>query len=65
MACWLASGPGRAAEFELALGGWADLGLSRQAAGRGLEDLGASGLVSVSRRPGRNPVVLLRDPSHV
>jgi DNA-binding transcriptional ArsR family regulator len=57
MACWLIAGRGPAAEVELAMGGWEDLGLSRQAAGRGLEALETAGLVA--SRPGRSPVVLV------
>ncbi len=59
MACWLIAGRARAPAFELALGEWGELGLSRQAAARGLDSLCSAGLVSVSPRPGRSPVVML------
>jgi hypothetical protein len=52
---------GREAEFELGLSEWADLGLSRFSASRGVEFLQQAGLVSVVDRPGRRPVVTLRD----
>jgi hypothetical protein len=61
MACWLTAGWGRSAEFELALSGWALLGLSRQAAGRGLDQLRRAGLVGVHARPGNSPIVTIRD----
>jgi DNA-binding transcriptional ArsR family regulator len=61
MACWLRAGWERSADFELALGDWAELGLSRPTAGRGLASLEAAGLVTVERRPGRSPVVTLLD----
>jgi hypothetical protein len=63
MACWLLAGWERAAEFELALSGWADLGLTRYAAGRGLGPLGAARLVVVTHRPGRSPAVRIADPA--
>jgi DNA-binding transcriptional ArsR family regulator len=62
MACWLTAERVRAPHFELALGGWTDLGLSRQAAGRGLDALKMAGLVSTRDRPGRSPLVLIREP---
>lgn len=59
MACWLVAGWERAGELELRLGEWTDLGLSRQSAGRGLEALERTGLVTVRRSAGRPPVVRL------
>ena len=59
--CWLLAGWGRSADFELALDGWADLGLSRFAASRGLDELERAKLVSVGRTPGRSPVVTVLD----
>jgi hypothetical protein len=53
---------GREAEFELGLSEWGALGLSRFSASRGLECLRRSSLVSVVERPGRRPMVTLRDP---
>ncbi|MBV8383005.1 MAG: hypothetical protein JOZ63_10375 [Planctomycetaceae bacterium] len=61
-ACWLLAGWERSAEFELALDGWADLGLSRYSASRGLDALRRAGLVSVAPRPGRSPIVSILDP---
>jgi len=61
VACWLQAGSEASAETELALGGWPDLGLSRFAAGRGLDTLEGAGLVSVIHRPGLPPVVTLRE----
>ena len=61
-ACWLVAGWNRAAQIDLSLGRWSDLGLSRQAASRGLACLDMAELVAVSLRPGRSPIVLLRDP---
>lgn len=58
-ACWLAAGWERSGTVELPLGGWAELGLSRQAAGRGLDALERAGLVEVRRSAGRPPVVRL------
>jgi hypothetical protein len=60
-ACWLLAGWSRSAEFELALGGWADLGISRDSASRGLQELGSAELVNIVRSPGRSPVVTLLD----
>lgn len=62
-ACWLTGGRERSSHFELALGEWSDLGLTRQAAGRGLESLESAGLVSVTDRPGRSPIVVIQDAS--
>ncbi|MGA7499418.1 MAG: hypothetical protein WBX00_22025 [Isosphaeraceae bacterium] len=59
--CWLLAGWERSAGFELALDGWADLGLSRFSASRGLDMLEAAKLVSVGRTPGRSPVVTILD----
>jgi hypothetical protein len=56
MACWE-----RSAEFELALNAWAEFGLSRYSASRGLDTLERAGLVSVGRMPGRPPVVTIMD----
>ena len=63
MACWIMVGWERSAEFELGLSAWAELGLSRFSAGRGLECLRGSGLVSVARRSGRSPSVSILDTS--
>jgi hypothetical protein len=60
--CWLLAGWERSAEFELALGDWAEFGLSRFSASRGLDTLEGAGLVAVARRPGLSPVVSIRDP---
>lgn len=60
--CWLLSGRERSAEFALGLGQWAELGLSRFAVSRGLGFLSRAGLVSVSPRSGRPPIVVLRGP---
>lgn len=62
-ACWLVAGWRRSAEFDLAMGGWAELGLSRHSAGRGLSELERAGLVAVTRRPGRSPAVMILDPA--
>jgi hypothetical protein len=60
-ACWLSAGWSRSAEFELALDGWSEFGLSRFSARRGLDELEKSGLVSVTRSPGRRAVVAIMD----
>jgi hypothetical protein len=60
--CWLLAGWERSADFELALGDWAEFGLSRFSASRGLDTLEGAGLVAVARRPGLSPVVSIRDP---
>ena len=52
----------RSAEFELAMGDWAEFGLSRFSASRGLDALEGAGLVSVARRPGLSPIVSILDP---
>jgi hypothetical protein len=59
--CWLFAGWERSAEFELALDGWTEFGLSRFSASRGLDELERAGLVSVGRTPGRSPVVTVLD----
>jgi hypothetical protein len=61
-ACWLLAGWERSAEFDLALGDWAEFGLSRSSASRGLDTLEGAGLVSAVRRPGRAPTVSILDP---
>ncbi len=61
LACWFVAGWERTAEIELVLSEWAVLGLSRQAAGRGLDALEQAGLVSTSQRPGCSPRVAIRD----
>jgi hypothetical protein len=53
----------RSADFELALDGWTEFGLSRFSASRGLDILERAGLVSAVRRPGRAPVVSIVDPA--
>jgi hypothetical protein len=66
--CWLLGGLGRSADFELSLDlwpgltDWAEFGLSRFSASRGLDALESAGLVSVVRRPGRPPVVSILEP---
>ena len=58
--CWLLAGWSRSADFELALDGWAEFGLSRFSASRGLDELQRAGLVVVCRRSGRpNAVTIL------
>src|SRR5262245_21499929 len=59
--CWLLAGRERSAEFELALDDWAEFGLSRFSASRGLDTLERGGLVSVVRRTGRSLVVSILD----
>jgi hypothetical protein len=59
--CWLLAGWERSAGFELALDDWAEFGLSRFSASRGLDELERAGLVSVGRTPGRSPVVTILD----
>jgi hypothetical protein len=59
--CWLLAGWERSAEFELALNGWAEFGLSRFSASRGLDVLELAELVSIVRTPGRSPVVTMLD----
>ena len=60
---WLLAGWNRSAEFELALDDSAEFGPSRSSDSRGLDTLDRAGLVSVERRPGRSPVVLIMDPT--
>jgi hypothetical protein len=57
--CWLSAGWSRSADFELALDGWAEFGLSRFSASRGLDELARVGLLSVSRRSGRPSAVTI------
>jgi hypothetical protein len=59
--CWLSAGRSRSADFELALDGWAEFGLSRFSASRALVELERAGLVSVGRTPGGSPVVTILD----
>ncbi len=59
--CWLLAGWERSAGFELALDDWAEFGLSRFSASRGLDELERAELVSVGRTPGRSPVVTVLD----
>jgi hypothetical protein len=59
--CWLLAGWGRSADFELSLDGWAEFGVSRFSASRGLDTLERVGLVSVARRSGLSPVVKILD----
>jgi DNA-binding transcriptional ArsR family regulator len=61
--CWLVAGRRRSAEFELGLSEWAELGLSRFAAGRGLHALERAGLVSLRYRPGGSPLVTVQEAS--
>jgi hypothetical protein len=58
-ACWLLAGWSRSADFELALDDWAEFGLSRFSASRGLDQLERAGLVSVGRRSGRPSAVTI------
>jgi hypothetical protein len=60
-ACWLVAGWERSAEIEFGLGRWEELGLSRFAAGRGLDQLHRADLVEVVRRPGGTSIVTLRE----
>jgi hypothetical protein len=57
--CWTVAGWCRSTEFVLGLGEWHDLGLSRFAVARGLRQLDNAGLVSISHRCGRRPIVAL------
>jgi hypothetical protein len=59
--CWLLAGWERSEEFVVRSGEWAELGLSRFAVSRGLDHLDEAGLISVSKRSGRTPIVTLRD----
>jgi len=59
--CWLLAGWSRSAQFELALDDWAEFGLSRFSASRGLDTLERAGLVAVARRSGRSPFVTVKE----
>jgi hypothetical protein len=59
--CWLVAGWERSANFELALDGWAEFGLSRFSASRGLNELERAGLVFTARMRSRSPVVTILD----
>jgi hypothetical protein len=50
----------REASFEFGLAEWAELGLSRFSAGRGIECLHRAGLVSLEHRTGKKPVVIVQ-----
>jgi hypothetical protein len=54
---WLLAGWERSAEVELVLNDWAEFGLTRYSCARGLTALEGAGLVSVTRRPGRSPII--------
>jgi hypothetical protein len=60
-ACSLLARRNRPAEFELALDDWAEFGLSRFSASRGLDELERAELVSVGRMSGRSPIVTIVD----
>lgn len=62
IACWALAGWEGSASFPLALGEWADLGLSPRSASRGLAALESARLVDVETRPGRPPLARLRTP---
>ena len=59
--CWLLAGWERSAEFKLGLGDWSEFGLSRFSATRGLDSLEESGLVAVTRQPGRSRFISMTD----
>jgi DNA-binding transcriptional ArsR family regulator len=59
--CWLLAGWSRSADFELALDGWSEFGLSRFSASRGLDTLERAGLVCADRRRGLSPTVSIVD----
>jgi hypothetical protein len=59
--CWLLAGWRRSTDFELALDGWAEFGVSRFSASRGLDELERAGVVSVVRMPGRSSIVTILD----
>jgi hypothetical protein len=63
--CWLLAGWRRSADFELTLEGWAEFGLSRFSASRGLDELQRAGLVSIDRTPGRSRVVTILDAARL
>lgn len=62
MACWLQADWERSARIEFAMGDWAELGLSRFSASRGLDSLVNAGLALCDGRPGRTAVVTIRTP---
>jgi hypothetical protein len=55
------AGWNRSAELELAFDDWAEFGLSRFSACRGLDELERAELVSMSRIPGRSAIVTILD----
>ena len=55
--CWLLAGWERSADFELALDGWAEFGLSS----RGLDTLERARLVAMTTRPGLSSLVSILD----
>jgi hypothetical protein len=57
--CWLLAGWSRSDSFELASDGWAEFGLSRFSASRGLDELERVGLVSIGRRSRRPSAVTI------
>ena len=59
--CWLLAGWSRSADFELALDGWGEFGLSRFFASPGLDELERAGLVSAGRMLGRSPDATILD----
>jgi hypothetical protein len=61
MAVWFLAGREWAAQVELAGLNWADFGLTRFSAYRGLEALEKAGLVVVTRRCGQPPLVTILD----
>lgn len=61
--CWLLAGWERSADFELAVDDWAEFGLSRFSASRGLDAMERAGLVAAVRRQGRSPIVSILDPT--
>jgi hypothetical protein len=63
--CWLLAGWERSAEFEFAVDDWAEFGLSRSSASRGLHALERAGLVSVVRRPRKASIATLLDVADV
>jgi hypothetical protein len=61
--CWLLARWNRSAEFELALSGWTEFGLSRFSACRGLDSLEEAGLVAAVRRRAQSLIVSVMDPT--
>jgi hypothetical protein len=59
--CWLLASWSRSADFELALDGWAEIGLSRFSASRGLDTLEGAGLITIARKSGRTKVVTIEE----